>query len=149
MSDTLQLQLVSPERMLVDEPVSEVQAPALDGFIGVLPGHAPLVSELKPGGVLSYRTSGGEKKVAVFGGFVEVLPDRVRILADGAQFREEIDANAARAELGKATTPEEQMRAQAKIDAAASPSSGVPLYQRPDSIRGCSQHRAGALRREG
>src|SRR5579884_4128968 len=113
MADTLHLQLVSPERMLVDEQVAEVQVPALEGFIGVLPGHAALMSELMPGGVLSYRSSGAEQKVAVFGGFVEVLPDRVRILADSAQFRSEINVAEARNELSRARTPEEQLRAQA------------------------------------
>jgi len=76
MADTLLLQLVSPERRLVEEQVTEVQVPALDGFIGVLPGHAPLLSELKPGGVLSYHADGQEKVIAVYGGFVEVLPQR-------------------------------------------------------------------------
>ena len=84
MADTFQFQLVSPERMLVDEQVSEAQIPAAEGYIGVLPGHAPLLSELKPGGVLTYRTTGGEKTLAVYGGFVEVQGSRVRVLADAA-----------------------------------------------------------------
>ena len=85
MSETVLLQVVSPESVLVEEQVPEVQVPALDGFIGVLPGHAALVSELKPDGILSYRSGGKEKQISVRGGFVEVLPDRVRILADGAE----------------------------------------------------------------
>lgn len=116
---TLLLQLVSPERMLVDERVTDVQVPGLDGYMGVLPGHAPLLSELMPGGVLSFRAAGGERVLAVYGGFVEVVQDRVRVLADGAQFKEEIDVNAAREQLSKATDMPDQMRAQAKIDAAA------------------------------
>jgi F-type H+-transporting ATPase subunit epsilon len=123
MSDTLLLQLVSPERMLVEEPVSEVQIPALNGFIGVLPGHAALVSELQAGGVLTYQAAGGgQKSVAVFGGFVEVLPDRVRVLADGAQPKEEIDLKAAQERLAKATAAAdgvEMQRAQAAVDAAS------------------------------
>src|ERR1700691_48857 len=99
MADTLLLQLVSPERMLVEEQVTEAQIPALNGFIGVLPGHAPLVSELMAGGVLSYQTAGGEKVLAVFGGFVEVQPDRVRVLADAAEPKEEIDLKAAQDQL--------------------------------------------------
>ena len=138
MADTLLLQLVSPERMLVDEQVTEAQIPALDGFIGVLPGHAPLVSELKTGGVLSYQAEGKEKVLAVYGGFVEVLPDRVRVLADGAEHREEIDLKAAQEQLAKATAaaqntqqgtqenPDaaiaEMQRAQARVDAAVKPS---------------------------
>jgi F-type H+-transporting ATPase subunit epsilon len=134
MADSLLLQLVSPERSLVEEQVVDVQIPALDGFIGVLPGHAPLISELKAGGVLSYRlASGGEKFFAIYGGFVEVLPDRVRVLADDAQPRDEIDLTKAREELNQALNamqnlhaesidPEvavaSAMRAQAKVDAA-------------------------------
>jgi F-type H+-transporting ATPase subunit epsilon len=114
------LQLVSPERVLVEEQVDEVQIPALDGYLGVLPGHAPLLSELMAGGVLSYRTSGTEKVLAVYGGFVEVQPDRVRILVDAAERKEEINVEDARARLSKAdpASQDEVMRAQAKLDAA-------------------------------
>jgi F-type H+-transporting ATPase subunit epsilon len=136
-ADTVLLQLVSPERMLVEEQASEIQIPALDGFIGVLPGAAPLLSELKPGGVVSYKAAGGKEKVfAVYGGFVEVLPDRVRILADNAQPGEEINAEEAQRKLeeanqalihsgsGAAADPavalDEALRAQAMVDAAKS-----------------------------
>jgi F-type H+-transporting ATPase subunit epsilon len=117
----LQLHLVSPERMLVDEQVDEVQVPGLDGYMGILPGHAALLSELMPGGVLRYRAGGAEKVLAVYGGFVEVQPDRVRILADFAERKEEINVEQAREQLRK-TDPanlDETMRAQAKLDAAA------------------------------
>ena len=114
----LHLQLVSPERILVDENVDEVQIPGRDGYMGILPGHAPLLSELKPGGVLSYKSAGGEKVLAVFGGFVEVQPDRVRILADAAERKEEINVEAARQQLTKAVELDDIERAQAKIDAA-------------------------------
>jgi F-type H+-transporting ATPase subunit epsilon len=134
-AETLLLQLVSPERLLVEEQVDEVQIPALDGFIGVMPGSAPLLSELKPGGVVTYHAPGGHTRVfAVYGGFVEVLPDRVRILADSAQPAEEIDQAAAQKRFeaanraltqggGEASDPSialaEAMRAQAAVDAAA------------------------------
>jgi len=134
MADTILLQLVSPERLLVEEQVSEVQIPALDGFIGVLPGAAPLLSELKPGGVVTYLAGGKARVLAVYGGFVEVLPDRVRILADNAKPGEEIDLADAQKKLNEAnqaltkagggdpTDPmlalEESMRAQAAFDAA-------------------------------
>src|SRR5258708_40123161 len=119
MADTLLLQLVSPERVLVEEQVNEVQVPALDGYIGVLPGHAPLLSELKAGGVLSYHAGAGEKVLAVYGGFVEVQPDRVRVLADFAERKEEINLDEAREQLRKATDLDEIARAQAKVDAAS------------------------------
>lgn len=133
MADTLLLQIVSPERLLVEKQVTEVQVPALDGYIGVLPGHAPLLSELKAGGVLTYEEAGTKKVLAVYGGFVEVLPDRVRVLADMAEHKEEIDVAAAQTELDKAMKEvdsimagaadpavalDQAMRAQAKLDAA-------------------------------
>jgi F-type H+-transporting ATPase subunit epsilon len=133
-SDTILLQLVSPERLLVEEQVTDVQIPALDGFIGVLPGSAPLLSELKPGGVVTYHAAGQAKVLAVYGGFVEVLPDRVRILADNARPGEEIDLTEAQKQLdaanqallkgpaGEAADPAialtEAARAQATYDAA-------------------------------
>lgn len=128
MADTLLFQLVSPERLLVEAQVTEVQIPAREGYIGVLPGHAPLLSELKAGGVLSYSANGVQKVVAVYGGFVEVLPDRVRVLADSAENREEIDLAAAQAALKQASQVpdgadpavalEQVMRAQARVEAA-------------------------------
>ena len=86
----LQLEIATPERQMVETEVLEAQIPCLDGFIGVLPGHAALISELRPG-VLTYRTTTGTKVLAVYGGFVEVLPDRVRVLADDAERKEDID----------------------------------------------------------
>src|SRR5580658_152365 len=124
MADTLLLQLVSPERVLAEEQITEAQIPAKDGYIGVFPGHAPLMSELKAGGVMSYYSGGKQKVLAVFGGFVEVLPDRVRVLADSAQPKEEIDVAAAEANLVKATNAadlDEMMRSQARLDAARMP----------------------------
>ena len=133
MADTLLFQLVSPERLLVEAQVTEVQIPAREGYIGVLPGHAPLLSELKAGGVLSYHVNGVQKIVALYGGFVEVLPDRVRVLADAAENREEIDLALAQAQLAQANKAVESLssspddsdakldqaaRAQAKVDAA-------------------------------
>jgi F-type H+-transporting ATPase subunit epsilon len=131
MADTFLLQLVSPERMLVDEQVSEVQVPALDGYIGVLPGHAALLSELKPGGVLTYTAGGQAKTLAVYGGFVEVLGESCRVLADSAEFASEIDKAKAQQRLQDATRGvenpaseptaalAEMMRAQAAVEAAA------------------------------
>jgi len=133
MADTLLFQLVSPERLLVETQVTEVQIPAREGYIGVLPGHAPLLSELMAGGVLTYRASGEQKVIAVYGGFVEVLPDRVRVLADMAERKEEIDVVAAKAAFDKAKQAmgnleggaadravalDEAMRAEARVEAA-------------------------------
>jgi F-type H+-transporting ATPase subunit epsilon len=136
MAETMLFELVSPERVLVTEQVTEVQIPAREGFIGVLPGHAPLLSELKAGGVLTYKSEGALKVIALFGGFAEILPDRVRILADGAERKEEIDLAAAQAELhaaqkevvdsimagaaDPAVAMDQAMRAQARVDAVTS-----------------------------
>jgi F-type H+-transporting ATPase subunit epsilon len=119
MADTILFELVSPERVLVSEQVTEVQIPAREGFIGVMPGHAPLLSELKAGGVLTYKSAGGQKVIALFGGFVEVLPDRVRILADAAERKEEIDLAAAQAELVTAQKQVDSMMAGAADPAVA------------------------------
>ena len=131
MANTFQLQVVDPERSLVDEKVEEAQIPARDGYIGVLPGHAPLMSELMDGGVMTYMSGGVEKVIALFGGFVEVLPDRVRVLADRGAKQADINATAAQQELAAALKSIENMhgeadpavalaemqRAQAKVDA--------------------------------
>ncbi len=99
MAETIELEVVTPERQLVKEAVTEAQVPAREGYIGVLPGHAPLLS-LLGSGVLTYAPQGGVRKaLAIHGGFVEVLPDHVRVLANLAERAEEIDIDKARAEL--------------------------------------------------
>ena len=133
MAETLHLQVVGPERMLVDEQVTEAQIPARDGFIGVLPGHAALLSELKAGGILTYVAGGQSKKLAVYGGFVEVLPTGARVLANGAEFASEINREKALARLQAArkaaaqvspdvdsqAAQDEFLKAEAAVEAAA------------------------------
>ncbi len=95
--DSLHLEVVTPERQVFsDTGVSEVQLPALDGYLGILPGHAPLLTELGVG-ALSYRKSGAAHYATVIHGFAEVLPDRVIVLAETAERAEEIDVERARA----------------------------------------------------
>jgi F-type H+-transporting ATPase subunit epsilon len=101
MPEMLRLEVATPERLLVDEQVSEVQIPAKDGFLGVLPGHAPLLAQLATG-FLSYAAGGRRWYLAIHGGFVEVLPDRVRVLAGAAERAEEIDVERAREDLRRA-----------------------------------------------
>jgi F-type H+-transporting ATPase subunit epsilon len=127
----LQLEIATPERQLVETAVLEAQIPCLDGYIGVLPGHAALVSELRPG-VLTYRTDTEIKVIAIYGGFVEVLPDRVRVLADDAERKEDINvkkaqdaltaANAGLENQGIESDPAvalfEAQRAEARLEAA-------------------------------
>ena len=92
----LRLEFVTPDRAIVHEDVDEVEIPGEEGYFGVLPGHAPLLAALKPG-AMWYRI-GAEKHFAfVDGGFAEVLPDRVSILAPVAERAEDIDRERAEA----------------------------------------------------
>jgi len=86
----IQLTIVTPERSLVNEQVDEIQIPGAGGYLGVLPGHAPLFTELKVG-ELSYRKGNNWTPLAVAWGFAEVLPDQVRVLAEIAERAQEID----------------------------------------------------------
>jgi len=86
----IQLSIVTPERSLVNEQVDELQIPGAEGYLGVLPGHAPLFTELKVG-ELSYRKGSSWTSLAVAWGFAEVLPDQVRVLAETAERATEID----------------------------------------------------------
>jgi len=100
--DSIQLVVVTPVRQLLSESVTEVQIPGADGYLGVLPGHAPLITELGIG-ELTYRTAGGQPGLlAVIRGFAEVLPDRVSVLAETAERAEEIDINRAKDALKRA-----------------------------------------------
>jgi F-type H+-transporting ATPase subunit epsilon len=94
----VKLELATPSRMVVSEDVDEVVAPGIEGYFGVLPGHAALLTTLGHGAV-TYRAGREEKRLAVLGGFAEVQPDRVIILAEVAEAPEEIDR--ARAEQAK------------------------------------------------
>ena len=95
--DYLTLQVVTPERQLLDEvKVSEVQIPGLNGYLGILPGHAPLITDLGIG-ELSYRKGKDTYYATIVRGFAEVLPDRVAVLAEIAERAEEIDVDRARA----------------------------------------------------
>jgi len=101
MPDTIQLQVVTPERMVVDERVESVQIPASNGYLGVLPGHSPLLAELGTG-FLHYTHGNRRWYLAVSGGFIEVLPDRVRVLANLAEKADEVDVERARQALERA-----------------------------------------------
>jgi len=95
MSDTLiHLTIVTPERSLVDEQVDEIQLPGAEGYLGILPGHAPLFTDLKVG-ELGYRKGSNWVWLSVAWGFSEVLPDQVRVLAETAERASEIDAERA------------------------------------------------------
>ena len=98
MADKLNLEVITPERLVLSEQVDEVVAPGLGGELGILPDHTPLISQLKTG-VLSYRKGNENRRMHVSGGFVEVASDRVSVLSDVAEKPEEIDVG--RAERAK------------------------------------------------
>jgi F-type H+-transporting ATPase subunit epsilon len=99
MADTLELEIVTPDRLLVRERVDEVQIPGKSGYLDALPQHAPLITELAPGEI-TYKQAGNATHLAVGWGFAEVLPDKVTILAQTAERAEEI--NVERAQQAKA-----------------------------------------------
>jgi F-type H+-transporting ATPase subunit epsilon len=100
-SDTFTLEVVTPERAVVREPVAEMQLPGREGYLGILPGHTPLLTELGIG-TLSYRKGNQTVYVAIAGGFAEVLSGRVLVLADAAQRADEIDEVRARTAVADA-----------------------------------------------
>jgi F-type H+-transporting ATPase subunit epsilon len=95
MSETFQLEIVTPEKKVVDTTAEEVQIPGKNGYLGILPGHAPLITELAVGEI-TYRENSTEEHLAVAWGFAEVLPDKVTILAETAERPSEIDVDRAR-----------------------------------------------------
>ena len=95
MASTIRLELVTPERLLVSEEVDEVIAPGYEGEFGILPEHTQYLAILSIG-ILRYRKGNDVQKVAVGGGFAEVNPDRVVVMADVAEKAEEIDVGRAR-----------------------------------------------------
>jgi F-type H+-transporting ATPase subunit epsilon len=99
MPDQLKIRLVTPDRILVDQSAESVEVPAKNGYIDVLYGHAPLIAEIGAGEVRLHGGEAGNQRYSVARGFVEVLPDRVTILAESAQKPEEIDTGAVQQEL--------------------------------------------------
>ncbi|HUE54592.1 MAG TPA: F0F1 ATP synthase subunit epsilon [Candidatus Udaeobacter sp.] len=99
-ADSMELVVVTPSKQVLRLSAAEVQLPGARGYLGVLPGHAPLMTELGIG-ELSYHDASGKESahLAVISGFAEVLPDRVTVLAETAEFAAEIDL--ARAEAAK------------------------------------------------
>ncbi|KXS45314.1 MAG: F-type H+-transporting ATPase subunit epsilon [Candidatus Frackibacter sp. T328-2] len=95
MAKTIQLDVVTPERVLYSEDVDMVIVPAIDGDLGVLPKHAPLITGLQVGSI-RIKNNGEELEISTSGGFVEVKPDQVNILADAAEFPSEIDLERAK-----------------------------------------------------
>lgn len=120
----IRLEIVTPERAVLTDDVDMVIAPASEGYVGILPHHAPLLTTLGPG-ELRIKKGGTETSLAVFGGFMDVRPDRVVVLTEAAEHAEEIDE--ARAEQARARAREvlqagpvgiEEARARASLERA-------------------------------
>ena len=94
MTDTFQLEIVTPEKLVVRGQAEEMQIPGKNGYLGILPGHAPLISELSVGQI-SYRNGNETHYLCVAWGFAEVLPDKVTILAETAERGEDVDCERA------------------------------------------------------
>jgi F-type H+-transporting ATPase subunit epsilon len=105
----LRLEIVTPERLIFSGYVDAVIATGTEGELGILPGHAPLMSILPPG-ELKVKQDGEETGIAIYGGFLEVRPDRVIVLADAAERVEEIDV----AQAGEAKRRAERTLAETK-----------------------------------
>jgi F-type H+-transporting ATPase subunit epsilon len=104
MADTFELEIVTPEKLVVKDVAEEAQIPGKTGYLGILPGHAPLITELAVGEI-TYKSAGTVKHISVAWGFAEVLPTKVTILAETAERPEEIDV--ARAQRAKAEAQKE------------------------------------------
>ena len=133
MAETFKLEIVTPERMVVSTEAEDVLIPGKGGYLDVLPGHAPLLTEIDIGEI-AYRVGGELKRLSVAWGFAEVLPDKVTILAETAEKAEEIDVpraetakQKAEGELqkagleGNADAQAALKRANTRLDVAGSP----------------------------
>ena len=107
------LEIVTPDRALIREEVDEIQLPGSEGYLGVLPGHTPLLTTLKVG-ELWYRVGAEKHYLAIAGGFVEILPERVTVLAQIAERAQDIDI--ARAEAAKRRAEERLARPSSDVN---------------------------------
>jgi F-type H+-transporting ATPase subunit epsilon len=99
MPDRVQFELVTPERLLLSEMVEMVVVPGTEGNFGVLPGHAPLISSIRPGTIDIYEGQTVTRRIFVVSGIAEVTPERCTVLADEAIPTEELDRAAVGSEL--------------------------------------------------
>jgi len=110
---SIRLEIVTPDRLLVSADVDEIVVPGAEGYLGILPGHTPLLASLQAG-ELWYRVGNDKHYLAVLFGYVEVRPDGVTILANGAEAAEEIDVT--RAQAAKERAQQELSSATADMD---------------------------------
>ena len=122
MAETLQIEIVTPERLLVSDQATEVQVPGISGYLGILPGHAPLITELRSGELSYRRPDGSIQRLAIHWGFAEVLPNKVTILAVRAEKAAEIDVEGAKRQ--------QQMAEDRMKDPNADQDEALQLYER-------------------
>ena len=106
----MKLDIVTAERAVYSEDVEAVIAPGVEGQLGILPHHAPLMTTLQPGELI-VKKGGEEVRLVITGGFLEVRPDRVVVLADAAERAEEIDVSRAEEARRRAEQPQNHIRA--------------------------------------
>jgi len=104
MAEKVKFELVSPEKILLSEAVEMVVIPGAEGNFGVLPGHAPLISSVRPGTIEVYEGNNIAERIFIAGGFAEVTPERCTVLADEAVTVSSLDRGKVEAELAEATT---------------------------------------------
>jgi len=112
-------ELVSPEKLVFSGDVDQVDVPGAEGDFGVLPGHAPFVTTLKPG-ILTVHGAGGEQRMVVLGGFAEVSADGLTILADVAESIEKMDRETVAARIREMEARIEKMEPGNELDKAIS-----------------------------
>jgi F-type H+-transporting ATPase subunit epsilon len=117
MAGTLTLRVITPDRIALDTQVQSVRIPGVDGSIGILPRHAPMVAALDAG-LLHYRIDGKESVLFVSGGFAEVRGENLRVVTEAGEKREEID---------EARCRESEQRARARLAGTLAPEGGEPL----------------------
>jgi F-type H+-transporting ATPase subunit epsilon len=137
MADLIQFELVSPERLLISRAVEMVVIPGSEGDFGALPGHAPLISEIRPGVIAVFEGGQVQERIFVAGGFAEVTNERCTVLAEQAMPVAEIDRGAAdgalktaREDLGDAGSDPEKATAERAIAVAEAQLAAVdhPVY---------------------
>ena len=135
-SNLLAVRLVTPDRLLLDATAAAVELPALTGYMETLYGAAPLLAELGAGEVRLHGGSAGEQRFFVAWGFVEVLPERVTILAETALHPEEIDTTEARADLAEG----EKLWHQAGDDGEKYDQANVIIREAEEKLASASAH---------
>jgi len=118
MADNIRLEVVTPEKQVVDDLAQIVMAPGTMGEFGVLSGHTPFMTSLKTGAIHYRDENGKDQFVFVSGGFAEALPDKVTVLAESSERMEDIDVDRAKAAVERAEKRLSEDRAKEKIDIA-------------------------------